>query len=65
MNKATSDCSFVNLGLIFTTLGIGVMAHAFGCHGNHFGRKLCYPSYQNEDNCGQCNGNLNDLNIYN
>ena len=47
LNKATSDCSIVNLSPFFTILGFLAnndnvdMSHDFGCQRNHFGRKLC------------------------
>ena len=45
--KATSDCSFINLSLIFTIFcilaknDIGDMSYDIGCHGIHLGGKLC------------------------
>ena len=47
LNKATYDCTFANSSPIFTIFGILVhidiadRSHNFGCHGNHFGRKIC------------------------
>ena len=46
LNKATSDCSFINFSpiTIFEILAnndrVDVL-HDFGCHGNHFVGKLC------------------------
>ena len=51
LNQSTSDC-FVNLSRIFTIFSIHInndtvhMLYNFGCHGNHFGRNLCYHSCQ-------------------
>ena len=47
LNEATYDCSFANLSPIFTIFGIQVSndivdrSHDFGCHGNHFGGRIC------------------------
>ena len=48
LNKATCDCSFANSSPIFVIFGIVVnndivdRSHDFGCHGNHFGGKICF-----------------------
>ena len=53
LNKAIYNCSFVSLSSMLTIFGIQVnndiidRSHDFGCHGDHFGRKICYQSYQN------------------
>ena len=47
LNKAIYNCRFANLCPIFTIFGILVnndiigRSNDFGCHGNHFGGKIC------------------------
>ena len=47
LNKATYDCSFANSSPIFIIFGILInndivdRSHDCGCHGNHFGGKIC------------------------